>query len=293
MLCISRGAHYVHEPFAPMNHRSWLGDLPEFQYLHEPVDAGTPSRHAHDLQRIADLRPRWWPVARRSRSWRDGARLVQQVASTARARRSGARAIIKDPFALLAAEWIAQETNARVVVLVRHPAAFVSSILRLGWRLDERWLLGQTGLVDGRLAGHRGELQSASDLPLLEHACLTWRVLTSVINDYAARRPDWRVLRYEDLALDPVDGFRDLHGWCGLPFDDTVADELAARNDPRHGVDVPSGRKGGTRRDSRKAVWTWRDRLDGNQVRRVRDLTLDVAEPWYASRDWWESPDVG
>jgi hypothetical protein len=41
--------------------------------------------------------------------------------------------LIKDPIALFAAEWLADVFGVRVVVLIRHPAAFAASLKRLNW----------------------------------------------------------------------------------------------------------------------------------------------------------------
>ena len=47
--------------------------------------------------------------------------------------------LFKDPIALLSAEWLVREYQAQVVVLIRHPAAYVNSIKRVNWdmSLDE------------------------------------------------------------------------------------------------------------------------------------------------------------
>lgn len=290
MLALATTAHYVHEPFAPMNHRSWLSELPTTRYLHLSPDRDSP--YDADIHRIAALRPRWSRVARRVRGPRDAVRLAEDVLRTTAARRRGARAVVKDPFALLAAEWVADRTNADVVVLARHPAAFVSSTVRLGWRLDERWLLRQPAFAADHLQPFRAELEAAGDLDILDHSCLLWRILTAWVGALRDRHPDWSVLRYEDLALAPVTGFRDLYGRVGLPWDDDTAAAVAWANDPAQGVAVASGDKGGTRRDSRSAIWTWRQRLAVDEIACVRAATADVAADWYGGERWW-TPEQG
>lgn len=285
MLTLSPQAHYVHEPFAPMNHRSWLSDPPTTRYLHLPLDKG--GAYERDIQRIANLSPRWSRIARRVRGPRDGARLVQDVVRTQAARRRGARAVIKDPFALLSAEWLADRTDADVVVLVRHPAAFASSTLRLGWRLDERWLLGQPDFLAAHLKPFQADLEAANGLDLLAHACLLWRTLTAYVGHLREEHPDWTVLRYEDLALQPAAGFRDLYDRVDFRWDDRIAEAVAWANDPAQGIAVAPGDKGGTRRDSRSAMWTWRHRLTAEQVDLVRSSTADVATGWYGDDQWW------
>ncbi len=135
-----------------MYQRSWLRERPETQYLFLPPEA--ENAYEQDLVRIAALRPPLQTLLRRSRDPRDVVRAIEQVVRAGAVRRRGGRAIIKDPFALLMAEWIDARTAADVIVCVRHPAAFASSIKRLGWRLDERWLLSQDGLMADELAPH-------------------------------------------------------------------------------------------------------------------------------------------
>jgi hypothetical protein len=43
-------------------------------------------------------------------------------------RRSTARTVIKDPIAIMSAEWMYENFDLDIIVLIRHPAAFVSSL---------------------------------------------------------------------------------------------------------------------------------------------------------------------
>src|SRR5438067_1059673 len=47
----------------------------------------------------------------------------------------GYRPLVKDPAALFSSEWLARTFGFQVVLLSRHPAAFVSSLKRLGWAI--------------------------------------------------------------------------------------------------------------------------------------------------------------
>lgn len=286
MLDLSPTTHYVHEPFAPMNHRSWLSKRPAERFLHQ--SPSRPSRFDRDLDRIVALRPPALTLLRRSRGPRDVVRAVEQVVMARRARARDRRAIIKDPFALLLAEWIHARTEAAVIVCVRHPAAFVSSVTRLGWRLDERWLLVQDELMGEELHAWVPALRRADELDMVDHACLVWRVLNSVVIRLEQDHPEWTVTRYEDLALQPVAGFRRVFEDHGLAWSADIADEIRGLNAPENPTEVPTRQRGSVVRDSRGAVWTWRDRLTAGEIDRVRSATRDVASHWYGDPTWWE-----
>lgn len=286
MLAFSPSLHYVHEPFAGMYERSWVRQPPTVRMYHERPDR--PGVYRDDLQRIVALRPPWLSIARRSSEPRHVLRVGQEALRVNMARRRGARALIKDPFSLLLAEWIAATVDAQVVVAVRHPAAFASSVKRLGWRFDTSWLLSQPALMDGDLAPFRRDLelsqQGAHDI--IDNAILMWRVLNSVVARYDDDHPDWSVLRYEDLAADPVAGFASLFERLDVPWSAEVASRVAEANAASQTAEVPDGSRGGTRRDSRRAMLTWKDRLTDIEVERVCEGTRDVAERWYTAADW-------
>src|SRR5512147_569268 len=46
------------------------------------------------------------------------------------------RALVKDPFAVFSTPWFAKKLNCKVVITVRHPAAFAGSLQRLDWSFD-------------------------------------------------------------------------------------------------------------------------------------------------------------
>lgn len=286
MMALSPEVHYVHEPFAPMYERSWLRTPPSLRYHHER--STVRGVYAEDLDRIVALKPPWLAIARRAGGVRNAARVAEEALRTFVARRRRARALIKDPFALLSAEWIANRVAAEVIVLVRHPAAFVSSVKRLGWRLDARWLLDQPGLMRGDLAPFKDALARdlAGELDLIDHAALMWRALNAVVLRYSRDHPEWFVLRYEDLAADPLPAFRDLYRSVDLTWNDGVAARIARLNSAENPSEVAPGEKGGVARNSRQATSTWHHRLTDAEIERVRAATEGLAEHWYSDADW-------
>ena len=98
--------------------------------------------------------------------------------------------LLKDPIALFSTPWLVDRFNVHAVVMIRHPAAYVSSVSRLGWRFDFGYLLGQdllmrdlldlTGVVasfGGPLlvcVGDRDEIVSVDEARELAEKALPW-----------------------------------------------------------------------------------------------------------------------
>lgn len=284
MLDLTPATGYLNEPFTPGNRPRWLrGTVPCAYYYPGPEDAAL----RREVRRAAAFR---WPVLSAATTLRSRRELLTWGKTTlVSARHRGRRALFKDPLALLAAPWFSAELDADVCVVVRHPAGFVSSVRRLGWRFDLRTLTDQPRLR----ADHLGpwlpavERHLAGDRDPLEEAALTWAVLNGVSAEQAAAHPRWQVVRHEDLSDDPRSGFLALYAAFGLdvPAAASALDaELAAQR--RAPTEVSGAQYRSIHRNSSAAAASWRRRLTADEVARVRAVVGEAAGP-YADDAWW------
>jgi hypothetical protein len=288
MLALSGEALEVHEPFNPCIYKTWFRHRPPVWFQH--VDASNAPAWEAEVTRVVDLRPAVAAIALRGRTPRALARAGQIALSARRARREGRRPLLKDPIAFFAAEWLAERFGTRNVVLVRHPAAFASSLKRLDWRFDFRNLTAQETLLSGDLADFADEIRAAAraggDLDVIDQAVLLWRIFTARTLAYRQVHPDWIVLRYEDLASDPLPAFAELYGKLGLTWSPRVAGRMEAATGAGNASEVAAGDRGGVERNSTEAMWTWLRRLTPGEIARVRAGTVDLAPPFYSGVDW-------
>ena len=281
---------YLHEPFnsslwprllerRPPGHFVYICEENEGPWL-EPVDRLLRYRFPLRAQVGEVRRPR------------DGAKLARDWARSVRRRVRHRRPLLKDPIALFASEWVARRFDLDVVVMIRHPAAFASSIKRLGWRFDFTTWLEQPLLLRDHLGPVQADLErmAAGGSDLVDEAIVLWNALYGVVATLEDRHPEWHVLRYEDLAADPVEGFARLYPSLGLRWDDGVARRVAGFSDERNVKEVPAGEKGTVRRDSRAAMWTWTSRLTAEEVDRVRAGTAALASRYYDESAWVPPP---
>lgn len=285
MLCASDEAGYVHEPFNPIRSPGWFPEpLPYwFMYLTE-VNAG-PYESA-----IEDMLSFRYPARSllRSRSPKDVARQVPEIGRSLLYRARKRRALLKDPMALFSAEWLARRFGMQVVVMIRHPAAFVSSLVKLNWGFDyERNWLPQNLLVQDLLArwapafeGYRGEVD------LVGEGIVMWNAMYDVVDGYRRRHPEWHFVKYDDLADDPVSGFHQLYDGLGLRWDERVRSEIVSSTSSTNVKEVPAWRRRAIKRDSRAAKRTWVRRLTTEEIERVRHEVSEIASRFYDDSDW-------
>lgn len=276
----------LHEPFNRDIRPSWLVPQPPQQYFYATPDnvGGLDPGLQRLLQLRYPLRQQW----SRSTPRRTAAAMIQRYAAGLGGRLRSARVVLKDPLALLAAPWLAERFGIQVVILVRHPAAFASSLRRLDWRFDFSELARQNALMDGPLAEHAQEIAAAVARPpdILEQAALLWKVLYGVVDIWRAQHPHFVVRRYEDLARAPTAGFIDLYRQLDLSWDNSVAtqvDRLTSRQNP---AELPPDAYRHTRRDSAAMTDVWRSRLSSAEVALIRRDVGATAERYYSAAEW-------
>jgi len=268
-------------------HRSgttWVGRIlassPGMAYLHEPFHLH------HDLKLCAARFPYWFTYVCEENE----APYLQPIAEMLQtAQRDGSEAeqgsldrrpLIKDPIAVFSAAWLASRFGTRNVVMIRHPAAFAGSLKEKGWTHPFAHFLQQPLLMREHLEPFAREILrfAREERDVVDQAALLWKVIYATILRYRERHPDWIYLRHEDLSRDPVEGFRVVFDKVGLEFSAETERAIVTHSF--------ASAAAGLRRDSRANVNTWKQRLTGPEIERVRTAVADISGEFYADREW-------
>jgi hypothetical protein len=179
-------------------------------------------------------------------------------------------------------------------VLVRHPAAFASSLKRLDWRFDFRNWTDQPLFLRDLAGPYEAAIRSFAERErdIIDQSILLWNVMHHVIAGYRERRTSWSFVRHEDLCEAPVDRFRELFDAFGLRWTDDIAAAVAASSTEDGPAEVAVADRNVVVRDSRAARWTWLRRLTTDEQDRVREGTREVAARFYTEDDWIAPPEL-
>ena len=277
-------AAYLWEPFSVL-HRPGVLDV-RFPYWFPYVSDENGEAYVAPVRDMLRFRYRTRAELRSVRSSKDAARLVRDRARFARWRRRGALPVVKDPIAIYSAGWLADTFNMDVIVLIRHPAAFVNSIVNRRLRHPFDHFLRQPLLMRDVLSPYAAEIARFADVeqPMLDQGIMLWNLLHTPIARYRRERPAWSFLRLEDVAADPDATFRALYERLGLTYDASVrrivADHSGSGN-PAEDAD-PASHK----RDSAASVVSWKRRLAPADVDRIRAGVETLSKEFYTDEDW-------
>jgi Sulfotransferase family len=284
MLAADASTAYISEPLNVLHRPGVLRAKVKhwYQYVCEDNEA----EFLPGFQDLLEFNYHLWDEIRSIRSRRDFLRMGRDFAIFYNGLMRGQRVLMKDPFAVFSMDWFAQRLNCKVVIAVRHPAAFVSSLKRLNWPFDLRDLLDQPLLMRDHLEPYRGQIEAALKGDLIEQWALLWNLIYRSVHASVERNPGFIAVRHEDLSLDPVNRYQELYRTLDLEFTPRVQKIILRSSSSENPVEPPRRSIYSVKIDSRANMTNWKKRLTGEEIQRIRELTADVAPLYYSDTEW-------
>ncbi|MEM6445426.1 MAG: sulfotransferase [Cyanobacteria bacterium J06642_2] len=290
MLDLAPEVLYIHEPFNPqvIPFEYHLVRPPFVGHFHYVTARDRDATSYYLKHRLGLFYPWWQDVQVRPD-------LKRALGATMRWRkywtihRTRRRPLLKDPLALMSVEWLVELLEPDVIISVRHPAAYVSSIKRLNWDVGPQLFLPQPELCETYLQPFVDDLQAlkaASERDIVGESILAWRIFHHVIHLYQEAHPEFIVVRTEDLSRDPGKGYRNLFERLNLPFSDDIRDRVLAYSSASNPKEAGQGRADQIARDSQATISVWKQRLTPTEIDRIRRETEDIAPLFYSDEDW-------
>jgi len=194
--------------------------------------------------------------------------------------------IIKDPIAFFSASWLAERFDMNVLVMLRHPAAFCSSLKLKDWRFDFSSFLNQPLLMEQYLQRFDADIReyAANEKDIISQAALLWNCIYHTVGVYQEKHPEWMFVRHEDLSKDPVAQFQKI---C-QSFDVKFTDKMQTLILDSSGAHNPKEQQPNNEfvRDSKANITNWKERLSKAEIQFIKEKTKDVSKAFYTESDW-------
>lgn len=281
MLCASGEAAYISEPLNVW-HRQGVFRAP-IAHWYTYICKDNENLYLPAYQELLTLRYHWWEEIRSLRSRKDFFRMLRDGGVFLRGRILHQRPLIKDPFAVFSIPWFIERLGCRVVVTVRHPLGFASSLKRLNWQFDMADLLAQPYLLRDGLDVYQPEMQWLLENPadIIGQAALLWRMVYGWVAALQESGYPLLIVRHEDLSLRPMDGFRELYRQLDLKFTEKAQQAIIATSRSDNPKELSREKRHSVRLDSRANLANWQKRLSEEEVKRIYQLTGEVVKLFY------------
>jgi hypothetical protein len=285
VLANSPSVSYIHEPFNGMCSPGKCNVIFPYTYMH--ISEENQGDFYTALSDTFHFRYNIGAELSTVRSLRDFARLTRDSTIFLKNKTLGIAPLLKDPMAVLSAEWLANCFEVNILISVRHPAAFVSSCKQLNWSFNFDNFLNQPLLMKKYFAPFESEIidYAKYDHPLIDKLILVWKLIYWVVADYRSHHPEWIILRYEDICHDPLNQFQTIFKAFDLEFtpnvqsfiqDSTTYQQFKGVFQEIHSV----------KRDSQKYSDIWKKRLSETEIDYIRNRVEDVSKLFYTDADW-------
>lgn len=295
------------------SHRSgstWAGKMlaaaPHVGYIHEPFNIGikigiNPKPLEYWFQYICDDNSEYfnstlekviqykYPLGRniaKLRTLVDAAKITRDQVLCFLHIINNNRPLIKDPIALFSAEWLCKKFDMNVLVMIRHPAAFCSSLIIKNWKFDFHHFLKQPLLMEKFLCKFEKEIReyAVNEKEVIDQAILLWNCIHHTINIYRENHPDWVFVRHEDISLDPIGQFRSIYNAFGLEFTHKVKRKILESSGAHNPAEQRAGKE--YLRNSKENIYNWKNRLSLNEIERIKIKTSEISTLFYSGDEW-------
>ena len=284
MLAADACTAYVSEPLNVL-HRPGIF-RPKVNYWYQYVCEENEGEYLPAFEEVLEFEYHFWNEVRSLRSRKDVLRMGRDFLIFYNALMRGQRALLKDPFAVFSTPWFAQRLNCKVVITVRHPAAFASSLKRLNWPFDFQHLLNQPLLMRDHLEPYREEMRAMKAEDVIGQAALLWKLIYRAVHATRELHPDFLTVRHEDLSRDPIPGYRALYAALNLEFTPRIEKTILNSSSSENPRELSRRKVHAIKLDSRANVDNWKKRLTAEEIERVRKMTEDVSKFYYSDAEW-------
>lgn len=173
-------------------------------------------------------------------------------------------------------------------MLIRHPAAFVSSLKRLDWTFPFHHLLQQRKLLQSKLAPFEAEIHAFAneERNIIAQGTLLWRIFAYHISQLRERHESWIVVRHEDLSREPLQQFKRLYRELGLTFTGRAKQVIRKHSSASNQAGVRLDTVHQLQRDSRQNIYRWKERLTIEEIKYIRSEVAKEQRSFYSDEDW-------
>lgn len=238
---------------------------------------------------------RYGKQLRAIRSVREIRKVIKEIIkmNSLRKRALTRTAMIDDPFAVFSAEWFYKNFDMPVIILIRHPASFISSLKLKNRQHSFSHFAQQHALIDDHLKPFKDEIFDfcLHNKSVVEQGILLWRLIYYTVNEYAGQYgKEWLFVRLEDFARNPMQEFKKVYEYLGIDFDSDIEQKLDSYlfSGDIYASELPVGiySQGKYKYAIEAQKRYFKYFLSQQEIDTIKEKSRDVWQHFYSDDDW-------
>jgi hypothetical protein len=287
VLAASASVHYVPEQFNLNLPQCSCGH--KFNQWFQYISSDNETQFYNHMKHALGLSYRFVPDLRAAKNPKYAFKILTTSSKFILHRLLNIRPLLKDPIAFFSANWLANRFNMDVIVLIRHPAAFASSLKRLNWKFDFSHFTEQPLLMQDLLEPFSKEIKeyTLKEYDIIDQAILLWNIFHYVILKYKKNHKRWIFLRHEDISRNPFGQYKFLYKQLGLRFTSKTTNLIDKYSYSKQSLpDLNNQEIHILSRNSESNIYSWKDRLNSNEISRIRNGVKPICSSFYSDAEW-------
>ena len=284
ILALAPNTGYIHEPFN-IDIKCGVIENP-FKYWFQYVCEENSDDYEAVLRRVIHYEYPLGNNLARVRTVRNVAKIAKDQGLSLLHKIRNDTPIVKDPISVFSADWLSKIYDMNVLVMIRHPAAFCSSLKIKNWKFDFNNFLNQPLLMDIYLGVFEKEIRefAENEKDIIDQAILLWNCIHHTINIYQQGHPEWLFVKHEDLSNEPVDQFQSIYETFNLEFTSKAKSIILKSSGGHNPMEQQPGNE--FLRNSKANIFNWNKRLSQNEIERIREKTHEISSIFYVEHEW-------
>ncbi len=278
VLSQSPDVFYIHEPFNIGINRKVFPFQYWFEHIGNATDPLLQKKALDYIESFYGLRSDWLlKNGSRIRSIKDGGKYFRNILY-----RLSCRPLIKDPIAIMSVEWLYEKTDCDVIIIIRHPAAFIASLKVKNWVHDFTHFEQQESLLNKYLFPYKEQIIDFvnTEHDIIEQGILLWNTIYSTVLQYYQKyEKQWCFVKHEDISMNPMDSFESICNEVNIKFTEHHKAFIRKTTSDRNG-------EGTLVRNSKSNIYSWKDRLTSGEIEKIKENTAHVWKHFYEESDW-------
>jgi len=284
MLAAAPNTAYIHEPF---NQELKLGLSPtDFNQTFKYITESDSEKYKLWFGKILKYNYPLFRNLTRSRSIDDILKLANKQSFYLSHKLRCSRPIVKDPIAIFSAEWIHENFNTHVLIMVRNSFSFCSSLKIKKWNFNFGYFLEQPLLMEKYLHKYEREIReyTKTTKSIIEQAILLWNCIHATILTLQQNHPDWLFIKHEELSLEPLAQFKAIYQAFDLEFTAEVEAKILQSSGAHNPVEQQQDNE--FVRDSKQNIDNWKKRLSAEEIALIETRTAEISTVLYPGKSW-------
>lgn len=285
IIATAPGLFYIHEPFNVTDPPGPGICSAKFDYWFTYINQDNENKYYPSFKRLVSVDYNLALAIFSVRSIKEISKIIQERREFRFYKQNKFQPVIKDPLAFFSAEWLQANFNFSVVIVIRHPAAFVNSLIELGWHHPFSHFITQTALMKKHLNEYACVIREYSETKhnIIDQGILLWNIIYGTTLKFRISHQNWFFIKHEDFSNNPIQEFQNLFSQLNLDYNEHVNSRIiASSTSGKSNISDPFN----INLNSRENVKKWKSRLTENQIYKIRMGVEHISNHFYSDKDW-------